>query len=98
MAQVFVQGRKSLHSNPDGNCVEVGMLVYEVGRKASYSGGDNNCVEVGTFRKARDCQKDCCVEVGTGPGVVGVRDTKQLDRATGEYQGETLEFSRASWG
>jgi hypothetical protein len=77
--------------------VEVGVLEYSGGRKSAHSGGDNNCVEVGTFRKSRECKEDCCVSVGTGPGVVGVRDTKQQDKATGEYRGPTLEVSDVSW-
>lgn len=37
-------GRKSSHSNPDGNCVEVGQSPP---RTSSYSMSNGDCVEVG---------------------------------------------------
>lgn len=97
MERALRQGRKSSHSNPDGNCVEVSVYEYVGGRKSKHSRNAWDCVEVGTFRKSAKCQKDCCVSVGTGPGVVGIRDTKLEDKSTGTYRGATLEIPAAQF-
>jgi hypothetical protein len=62
-------------------------------RKSSYSGTTGgNCVEAGTWRKASySVHNGGCVGAGTGPGMVGVRDT-QLREAS-----PVLEFSPAAW-
>ncbi|MEV0088396.1 DUF397 domain-containing protein [Saccharopolyspora sp. NPDC050642] len=59
-------------------------------RKSSYSGSQSECVEVGWRKSSYSGQAGSCVEVGAGPGLVGVRDTKDRD-------GGTLVFSRAQW-
>ena len=54
-------------------------------------------IEDQAFRKAKSCQQDCCVAVGAGSGLVGVRDTKQLNRTSGQYEGPTLAVPAAQW-
>lgn len=62
-------------------------------RKASYSNSQGACVEAASFRKSSYSVHfaDACVETGTGPGVVGVRDTKN------QGLGPVLEFSPGAW-
>lgn len=82
--------RKASHSSTS-NCVQAANW-----RKSRYSGPTGgNCVEAASFRKS-SYSGGCsamheCVEAGHGPGVVGVRDTK--DRG----HGPVLEFSPAAW-
>jgi hypothetical protein len=60
-------------------------------RKSTYS-ATGNCVEAGTWRKASySVHNGGCVGAGTGPGVVGVRDT-QLGQDS-----PVLEVSPAAW-
>lgn len=66
--------RTSSYSNPDGNCLRAGQVVFEPG----------------AFRKSSKCEKDCCVEVGAAPGLVGVQDSKLA-------VSPTLVFSAPSW-
>ena len=60
-------------------------------RKASSSFANGNCIEVAAWRKAAACNHGECVEVGHGPQVVGVRDSK-------DPGGPALLFSPAAWG
>jgi hypothetical protein len=57
-------------------------------RKSSYS-ASGECTEVANWRKASPCEQETCVEVGHGPMIIGVRDTK--DRRI------VLEFSPDAW-
>lgn len=60
-------------------------------RTSSYS-GNQNCVEAATWRKASySVHNGGCVGAGTGPGIVGIRDT-QLGTAS-----PVLEVSPAAW-
>ncbi|MGI8309771.1 DUF397 domain-containing protein [Saccharopolyspora hattusasensis] len=59
-------------------------------RKSSYSGSQSECVEVGWRKSSRSAGQGNCVEVGGGPGIVGVRDTKDRD-------GAMLMFPRRQW-
>ncbi|MEU6267879.1 DUF397 domain-containing protein [Saccharopolyspora shandongensis] len=76
--------RKSSYSGAEADCVEVGWS------KSSYSGVQGDCVEVGWRKSSYSGGEGNCVEVGSGPGLVGVRDTKDRD-------GGTLVFSRVQW-
>ena len=59
-------------------------------RKSSHSGAQS-CVEVGSWRKSRQSgYNGNCVEVGHGPAVIGVRDTKLADSPV-------LKFSSQTW-
>jgi hypothetical protein len=61
-------------------------------RTSTYSGSQGgNCVQAGSWRKSRHSAVGNCVEAGAGPGVVGVRDTKDKGR------GPVLEFSPVAW-
>jgi hypothetical protein len=62
-------------------------------RKSSYSGSQGgNCIEAATWRKASySVHNGGCVGAGTGPGVVGIRDT-QLGEAS-----PVLKVSPAAW-
>jgi hypothetical protein len=53
-----------------------------------------NCIEAGSWRKASHSVQGNCIEAGAGPGMVGVRDTKE--KHLGE-QRTVLEFSPATW-
>lgn len=44
-----------------------------------------------SFRKAHDCADKNCVEVGSGGGIVGVRDTKD------DGSGPVLAFTPGAW-
>lgn len=67
------------------------MKLQSCWRKSSYS-AVGNCVEAATWRKASySVHNGGCVGAGTGPGVVGVRDT-QLGADS-----PVLEFSKAAW-
>jgi hypothetical protein len=68
-------------------------MEYVEGRKSRHSRNAWDCVEIGTFRQSSRCDKDCCVQVGSGPEIMGFRDTKQLNKTTGKYQGATLEVT-----
>lgn len=59
-------------------------------RKSSFSFSNGNCVEVGAWRTPR-CNHGECVEVGQGPQVIAVRDTKNPG-------GPALQFTPAEWG
>lgn len=82
--------RKSSFSFSNGGCAEVSAW-----RKASHSAGTGECAEIAAWRKSsRSNPNGACAEVGTGPVIVGVRDTKQA------YLGgarTVLEFSPAAW-
>jgi hypothetical protein len=79
--------RKSSYSCDIGNCVEAASW-----RKASYSFSNGNCAEVAAWRKsARSVSNGDCVEAGTGPAVVGVRDSKD------HGDGPVLTFSTGAW-
>jgi Domain of unknown function (DUF397) len=84
--------RKSSYSSYNGNCVEIGSY-----RTSGYSEA-GNCVEVGEigdYRKtAYSVNNGACVEVGTAGSAVGVRDTKQADKA----DRTELRFPGVSWG
>lgn len=61
-------------------------------RKASKSFSSGNCVEVAAWRKSsRSNSQGACVEAGNGPGVVGVRDSKNP-------AGPALEVTPEGWG
>ena len=62
-----------------------------VWRKASSSFSNGGCVEVAAWRTAARCNHGECVEVGHGPRVIGVRDSKDPD-------GPALLVSPATWG
>ncbi|CAM3811801.1 DUF397 domain-containing protein [Kibdelosporangium persicum] len=67
------------------------MELNRAWRKSSFSGANNgNCVEV-AWRKSSfsDADNGDCVEVALGPGVVGVRDSKNTVH--------TLMFGAAQW-
>jgi hypothetical protein len=68
------------------------MIMTSTWRKSTHS-AVGNCVETGTWRKASYSGPTGgnCVEAGTGPSVVGVRDTQQ------EGAGPVLEFSPRAW-
>jgi Domain of unknown function (DUF397) len=65
-------------------------------RKSRRSQGTSNCVEVGSWRKSTRSNNisgnQNCVEVGTAPAMVGVRDTKLGDASP------VLRFSADGWG
>ncbi len=62
-----------------------------VWRKSSRSGSAGNCVEVAVWRKSsRSGDESNCVEVGSGAGVVGVRDSKNP-------HGPKLALTPAAW-
>lgn len=78
--------RKSTRSIGNGECVEVAAW-----RKSSRSNSQGACVEVADWRKAtRSMSNGDCVEAGNGPGVIGVRDSKD--------PGPVLEVTPESWG
>lgn len=59
--------------------------------KSSYSFSNGNCVEVAAWRKAtRSMSNGDCVEAGNGPGIVGVRDSKNPG-------GAVLRFPPGAW-
>jgi hypothetical protein len=60
-------------------------------RKSQRSKADGNCVEAGSWRKSGFSAAGNCVETGYGPGVVGVRDTKD------KGAGPVLEFAPSTW-
>ena len=64
-------------------------------RKSTRSGYNGNCLAAGLkharWRTSIWSKSDNCVEVGTGPAVVGVRDTKLADASP------VLEFSADTW-
>jgi len=66
-------------------------------RKSSYSQGASNCVETAAFRTSSYCAGSSstheCIEAGTSPGVVKVRDTMQA----GDPNRVVLGFSPAAW-
>lgn len=68
--------RKSSYSNSQGACVEVDMEF----------------IEAASWRTACGSMNGECIEVGHGPAVVGVRDTK--DNGTGPI----LKFTGDEWG
>lgn len=76
--------RKSTRSE-SGHCVEVAAW-----RKSSRSNSQGACVEVADWRKATRCESGACVEAGNGPGVIGVRDSKD--------PGPVLEVTPEGWG
>ena len=78
--------RKSTRSIGNGECVEVASF-----RKSSHSVGAGECIEVASWRSASLCESGACVEVGTGPAVVGVRDTVLRDASP------VLEFPAGAW-
>ena len=59
-------------------------------RKSTASGA-TNCVEAASWRKSTASGPDHdCVEAGHGPGVIGVRDSRDPD-------GGLLEVTPAAW-
>lgn len=68
------------------------MQRNEQFRTSTYSFANGNCVEIGTdWRKSgRSVNGGACVEAGTSPGAVLVRDT--TDRG-----GVTLAFGTVAW-
>jgi hypothetical protein len=61
-------------------------------RKSSRSFSNGNCVEAASWRKSsRSYGSGNCAEIGHGPGVTGVRDSK-LGGAS-----PVLEFSADEW-
>jgi hypothetical protein len=59
-------------------------------RKASLSFSSGNCVTVAGWRAARASGMSECVEAGTGPAMVGVRDSKNAG-------GPVLRYSPEQW-
>ena len=59
-------------------------------RKSARSNSQGACVEVAAWRKPARCQTGECVEVGGGPQVVAVRDSKVPG-------GPILWFTPARW-
>jgi Domain of unknown function (DUF397) len=59
-------------------------------RKSSRSMNAGDCVEVGGWRKSARSAGGNCVEVGTAPALVGVRDTKLADSPM-------LTFTASAW-
>ena len=59
-------------------------------RKSSHSSGANNCVEAAAWRAASDCDGGQCVEAGSGPGAVLVRDSAL-------QESPVLGFSPDAW-
>lgn len=64
-------------------------------RKSSISADHGaDCIEAGSWRKSqRSNSQGACVETGYGPGIVGVRDTKEHGRS----DRTVLEFTPAQW-
>ena len=86
--------RKSSWSQGASNCAEVSAW-----RKSSAS-ASGACAEIGAYRTSSASINDAgagseCAEVGTGPAVVGIRDTKQAHLGAGRT---VLEFSPGAWG
>lgn len=76
--------RKSSHSNPNGECLEVNDTSWT---RSSYSFSNGNCVE---WRKpSRSANNGACFEVA--PGVL-VRDSKLGDESP------VLSFTPEAWG
>jgi Domain of unknown function (DUF397) len=60
-------------------------------RKSTHSTYNGTCVEVAAWRKSsRSNSQGACVEAGSGPGVVGVRDSKN--------PGPVMEVTQEGWG
>jgi Domain of unknown function (DUF397) len=59
-------------------------------RKPARSMNAGDCVEVGGWRTSARSAGGECVEVGTGPAVIGVRDTKLADSPV-------LTFTAGAW-
>jgi len=82
--------RKSNYSNGT-NCIEVAASAEQaqwVKSRLSFSNG--NCTEIAAWRESYRCEGGACVEVGQGPTVVGVRDSKDPD-------GAVLAFGSEQW-
>lgn len=60
-------------------------------RKSTRSANNGACAEVASWRASSRCSNGTCVEVGSGPAVVGVRDTKLRDTSP------VLEFGSEAW-
>lgn len=62
--------------------------------KSSYSGPNNGACLEAAYKSA--CDNNACMEVAY-QGDVLVRDSKLLDKVTGEYHGPILSFPAAEW-
>lgn len=77
--------RKSTRSMSNGDCVEVAAW-----RKSDRSNSQGACVEVAAWRKSLSSSASGeCVEAGDGPGVIGIRDSKD--------PGPVLTFAPREW-
>lgn len=81
---------KSSYSDANGNCLEAAY------KKSSRSGQSNGACLEAAYKSASFCDITACVEAAY-QGTVLVRDSKMLDKATGEYHGEILSFTGPDW-
>lgn len=75
--------------NPGRLCHGVGM-EFTNWRKSSHSFSNGNCLEAASWRTSSHSNGTECAEIGHGPGIIGVRDTKNPG-------GPVLEFTAAAW-